>query len=407
MLGLKEKIQSKKALVAVIGLGCVGLPLAYETKKAGFKVVGIDIKKIPDKFVQTTTSYEVLKQTDVVVICLPTPLTKHKEPDMSYIQTALEEIIKYLHKDQLIILESTTYPGTTQELLLPELKKTGLKIGQDFFLGYSPERIDPGNKKFNIRNTPKIVAGVTRNCTNLIKLFYRQFVEQVFVVSEPKVAEMAKLLENIFRIVNISMINEFALLCGKMDIDIWEVIEAAKTKPFGFMPFYPSAGAGGHCIPVDPFYLSWKAKEYGFFTRFIELAGEINELMPHYVVTKIIWALNNFKKPIKDSKILVFGVSYKKDVADTRESPGIKIIWDLLRKGAKVAYHDLYVPELQVNNKKLKSIQLTNQVLKNTDCLLILIDHSGYDYEDLARKSKLVIDTKNIVKKKFKHVYKL
>jgi len=407
MQELKQRIQSKKAVVAVIGLGYVGLPLAHEIKKAGFEVIGIDIKKIKDKIIKTTTSYDELKKADIIIICLPTPLTKHKEPDMRYIKAGLREIKKRLQKDQLIILESTTYPGTTEELLLPKLESAGLKVGKDFYLGYSPERIDPGNKKFNIKNTAKLVSGATKNCTNLTKLFYEQFIDQVVPVSSPRSAEMAKLLENIFRIVNISMINELAMLCGKMDIDIWEVIEAAKTKPFGFMPFYPGPGVGGHCIGVDPFYLSWKAKEYGFFTRFIELSGEINELMPHYVVTKIIWALNNQKKPIKNSKILVFGVSYKKDIGDIRESPAIKIIWDLARKGAKISYHDPHVPEIKINNKKYKSIKLTSQIFKNTDCLLILTDHSGYDYEDLAKKAKLVIDTKNIVKAKLRNVYKL
>ncbi|PIP17154.1 MAG: UDP-N-acetyl-D-glucosamine dehydrogenase [Candidatus Portnoybacteria bacterium CG23_combo_of_CG06-09_8_20_14_all_37_13] len=404
---LKQKIQSKKAVVAVIGLGYVGLPLARAIKQAGFEVIGIDIRKIKDKIIKTTNSYDELKKADIIIICLPTPLTKHKEPDMSYIKAGLREIKKRLRKNKLVILESTTYPGTTEEILLPALKSTGLKVGQDFFLAFVSERLDPGNKKFNIKNTPKVIGGVTRNCTNLTRLFYQQFVDEVFSVSSPKVAEMSKLLENIFRIVNISMINELMMLCDKMQIDIWEVIEAAKTKPFGFMPFYPSAGAGGHCIPIDPFYLSWKAKEYGFFTRFIELAGEINELMPHYVVTKIIWALNNQEKSIKNSKILIWGIAYKKDIADTRESPAIKIIWDLMRKGARIFYHDPYVPEIEINNKRFKSVKLTNQILKNVDCLLILTDHSGYDYEDLTKKAKLVVDTKNIVKTKLSNVYKL
>ena len=404
---LKQKIQSKKAVVAVIGLGYVGLPLARAIKQAGFEVIGIDIRKIKDKIIKTTNSYDELKKADIIIICLPTPLTKHKEPDMSYIKAGLREIKKRLRKNKLVILESTTYPGTTEEILLPVLKSTGLKVGQDFFLAFVSERLDPGNKKFNIKNTPKVIGGVTRNCTNLTRLFYQQFVDEVFSVSSPKVAEMSKLLENIFRIVNISMINELMMLCDKMQIDIWEVIEAAKTKPFGFMPFYPSAGAGGHCIPIDPFYLSWKAKEYGFFTRFIELAGEINELMPHYVVTKIIWALNNQEKSIKNSKILIWGIAYKKDIADTRESPAIKIIWDLMRKGARIFYHDPYVPEIEINNKRFKSVKLTNQILKNVDCLLILTDHSGYDYEDLTKKAKLVVDTKNIVKTKLSNVYKL
>lgn len=404
---LRQKIQSKKAVVAVIGLGYVGLPLAREIKKAGFEVIGIDIRKIQDKIIQTSTSYEVLNKADIIIICLPTPLTKYKTPDMRYIKAGLREIKKRLQKYQLIILESTTYPGTTEEMLLPKLESTGLKVGRDFYLGYSPERIDPGNKKYNIKNTAKIVSGATKNCTDLTKLFYEQFIDQVVPVSSPRVAEMAKLLENIFRIVNISMINELAMLCDKICIDIWEVIEAAKTKPFGFMPFYPSAGAGGHCVPIDPFYLSWKAKAYGFFTRFIELAGEINQAMPAYIISRIVEALNKYKKSIKGARILIWGVAYKKDIGDTRESAGLKIISLLGKQGADLSYFDPYVPEIEVDNKKYKSIKLTNQILKNTDCLLILADHSGYDYEDLAKKVKLVIDIKNAVKTKLSNVYKL
>ncbi|PJE58765.1 MAG: UDP-N-acetyl-D-glucosamine dehydrogenase [Candidatus Portnoybacteria bacterium CG10_big_fil_rev_8_21_14_0_10_40_22] len=427
---LKEKIKNKKAIVGIIGLGYTGLPLALTLADAGFLVYGIDIDQnrvdllkkgksyiddVPDgnlrslinkKQFMPAVNYDIFKNLDIVCICLPTPLDKHKQPDMSYIQAALDEIKKRLRRGQLIILESTTYPGTTEELFLPQLATSGLKVGQDFFLAFAPERIDPGNKQYSLRKTPQVVGGITKTCGQLTQLFYQQIIDQVILVSSPRVAEMTKLLENIFRVVNISLINELALLCGKMKIDIWEVIEAAKTKPYGFMPFYPGPGVGGHCIPVDPFYLSWRAKEYNFFTRFIDLAGEINELMPHYVITQIIWALNQQQKPIKNSKILVLGVAYKKDIGDTRESPALKIIEDLLKKKARISYHDPFVPVLEIANQKLKSIKLSLRTLKDADCLLILTDHSNYDYEDLARQSQLVVDTRNAVKNKsIKHVF--
>lgn len=429
---LKEKIKNKKAVVGILGLGYTGLPLALALADAGFLVYGIDIDQnrvnllkkgksyiddVPNESVRflinkkqfiPVANYDIFKNLDIICICLPTPLDQHKQPDMSYIQTALDEIKKRLRRGQLIILESTTYPGTTEELLLPQLTASGLKVGQDFFLAFAPERIDPGNKQYSLRQTPQVVSGITKTCGQLTQLFYQQIIDRIVLVSSPRVAEMTKLLENIFRIVNISMINELTLLCGKMKIDIWEVIEAAKTKPYGFMPFYPGPGVGGHCIPLDPFCLSWKAKEYNFFTRFIDLAGEINELMPHYVVTQIIWALNQQQKPVKNSKILVLGVAYKKDIGDTRESPALKIIEDLLKKKARVSYHDPYVPNLKIANQKLKSIKLTPQALKNTDCLLILADHSKYDYESLARQSQLVIDTRNAIKNRnLKHVFRL
>lgn len=432
MPDLKQKIKNKKAMVGIIGLGYTGLPLALASSQAGFKTYGIDtdqkrvrllkkgqsyIDDVKTKEIEPIVKsqrfipvnhYNILKQLDIICLCLPTPLDIYKVPDMSYIQSALTEIKKRLRPGQLIILESTTYPGTTEEMLLPELSNTGLKVGRDFFLAFAPERIDPGNQKYHLKNVPRIVGGISQACGRMAKLFYQTFIDQVILVSSPRVAEMTKLLENIFRIVNISLINELALVCGKMKIDIWEVIEAAKTKPFGFMAFYPGPGVGGHCIPLDPFYLAWKARQYNFFTRFIELAGEINELMPHYVITRLTWALNLVGKPIKNSKILILGVAYKKDLGDVRESPALKIIEDLLKKQAGVSYHDPYVPQIKLAQQTLKSVRLTARALKNADCVLILTDHSKYNYQDLAKKSQLVIDTRNAVNKKsLKHVFSL
>jgi UDP-N-acetyl-D-glucosamine dehydrogenase len=426
---LTQKIKNRKAKIIVIGLGYVGLPLAGELAKTGFNVVGLDqqkdkINKINKgtsyiKDIKTKTLREVVKRkklkatankkalgkADVIIICVPTPLNKNKQPDTSYIISATKDIKRYLHKNQLIVLESTTYPGTTREVILPILEKTGLKVGRDFYLAFSPERIDPGNKKYKVGNIPKIVGGITAKCAKLATLVYKSFVDKVVTVSSPETAEMTKLLENIFRIVNISMINELTLLCGKMGIDIWEVIEAAKTKPYGFMPFYPSPKIGGHCIPLDPFYLSWKAKEYNFYTRFIELAGEINEQMPHFIVTKIIYGLNENKKPVKGSKILVLGVAYKKDIGDTRASAAYDIIWDILRKKAKVDYYDPYVKTFRLIAKTLKSIKYRPSILKKYDCVLILTDHSGLDYDKIAKEAKLVVDTRNAIKnRKYKNV---
>jgi len=435
-MDLFSLIKNKKAKVGIIGLGYVGLPTAIELAKTGFQVFGIDIKKQRVDLVNQGKSYiddidskevkEVvdsgklkafnnhnpLKKSDIVLICVPTPLDKNKVPDVSYIKSSTEEIAKSLHKRQLIILESSTYPGTTREVILPTLEKTGLKVGKDFFLAYSPERIDPGNKKYKLKDVSRVVGGITKKCTQLATQFYRSFIKaQVMPLSSPEAAEMTKILENTFRLVNISMINELSLLCGKMGIDIWEVIKAAKTKPYGFMPFYPSPRCGGHCIGVDPFYLSWKAKEYNFWTRFIELAGEINEQMPHYVVTRVITLLNKYKKPVKDSKILVWGVSYKKDVADSRESAAYDVIWDLLRKGAKIDYFDPYVKRFEIKNHRLKkpiilkSIKYSPKVLKKYDLVLILTDHSNFDYNEIAENAKLVVDTRNAIKsRKYKNV---
>ena len=429
-MNLRLLIKNKKAKVAVIGLGYVGLPTAVELAKVGFKVFGIDIKKqrvdlvnkgksyildVPSKDLKEAVNskklsafntHQPLKNSDIVLICVPTPLDKNKIPDISYIKSTTEEIAKHLQEGQLIILESSTYPGTTREIILPNLQKTGLKVGKDFFLAYSPERLDPGNKEYKLKDVSRVVGGITKKCTHLATEFYRSFIKaQVIPLSSPEAAEMTKILENTFRLVNISMINELALLCGKMGIDIWEVIEAAKTKPYGFMPFYPSPKVGGHCIPLDPFYLSYKAKEYNFWTRFIELAGEINEQMPHFVVTKVIWALNLKKKPVKESKILVWGVAYKKDITDARESAAYDIIRDLKRKGAKVDYFDPFVKEFNVDNKTLKSIKYSLPKLKKYDLVLILTDHSGFNYEQLARKANLIVDTRNAIKsRKHKNV---
>jgi len=432
---INELIKSKKAKISILGLGYVGLPHAVLIAKAGFFVSGIDIKKekvnkinqgksyigdIKDNEVEEIIkngkfkafdNFETLKTADVVIICVPTPLDKNKNPDISYIKKSTEEVKKYLHGGQLVILESTTYPGTTEEIVLPMLEESGLKVGKDFYLAFAPERIDPGNK-LALFQIPKVVGGITKECTETAVLFYSQFLEKIHPVSSAKAAEMTKILENTFRLVNISMVNELAMLCGKMNIDIWEVIEAAKTKPYGFMPFYPSPKIGGHCIPLDPFYLSHKAREYNFWARFIELAGEINEQMSHSVVTTVAYALNTIKKSINGSKILIWGASYKKDIADARESAIYDIFWDLNRKGADVNYFDPLVKEIEIENKdgfyKIKSIEFSDEKIKNYDLVLILTDHSGFDYEDLAKNAKLVVDTRNAIKSRnHKNVFRL
>ena len=433
-MDLRILIRTKKAKVAIIGMGYVGLPHAIEIANCGFSVSGLDIKKerveslnkgksyikdIKDKDLQEIikrkkfkafNNFEPLRTADIVIICVPTPLDKYKIPDISYIQNSAEEVKKHLHKNELIILESTTYPGTTEEVLLPMFEETNLKVGKDFYLAFAPERIDPGNKMPQ-HLVPKVVGGITKKCTKLTQLFYSQFLKYVHPVSSAKAAEMTKILENTYRLINISAINELSLLCGKMGIDIWEVIEAAKTKPYGFQPFYPGPKVGGHCISLDPFYLEWKAKEYNFWTRFIELAGEINEQMPHFVVTRVISLLNKNKKSLKDSKILVWGVTYKKDIDDPRESAAYDIIWDLLRKGAKVDYFDPYIKKLEIKNHRfekliiLKSIKYSPKVIKNYDCVLILADHSGFNYDEIAKNAKLVVDTRNAIKsRKYKNV---
>lgn len=418
---LKQRLISKQARVGVIGLGYVGLPLVAEIAGAGFKTLGIDIKNarvaqinegesyISDVKSETitelvkkgrlsaTTDFSLVKDLDVIIVCVPTPLTETKEPDVSYVVGTAKTLSKHLTKEQLIVFESTTYPGTTKEVVLPLLEEGGLKGGQDFYLAYSPERVDPGNKKYTIKNTPKVVGGINEESTKVAELFYTQFVDRVIPVSSTQVAEMTKLLENVFRCVNIALVNELMLLCDRMGIDVWEVVEAASTKPFGFMRFLPGPGLGGHCIPIDPFYLSWKAKQYGFQTEFIELAGKTNENMPYYVVSKVFEALNDHQKSIKGSSILLLGVAYKKDIGDVRESPALKVMSLLLKRGAKVDYHDPFVSEVEVDGHKFSSFPLESSLLKKSDCIVILTDHSQVDYSFLVANSKLIVDTRNVL----------
>ena len=419
---LRNKIIEKKARIGVIGLGYVGLPLAVEFAKKGFEVVGIDIdasriKSIEGKrsyildvtnediraiisagLFSATADYKVINKLDVIIICVPTPLRKTREPDISYIVNATESIARHKKSGQLIILESTTYPGTTDEVVLPILERNSLKLDRDFFLAFSPERVDPGNIKFKTKDITKIVGGVTKKSAELSKLFYSQIIKDVRIVSSAKAAEMVKLLENTFRSVNIGLVNEIALMCDKLGINVWEVIEAAKTKPFGFMSFYPGPGLGGHCIPIDPLYLSWKARLHGFEARFIELADMVNSYMPEYVVKRIGQILNKVKKPLLDSKILIMGIAYKKDVNDIRESPAIEIMRILASVGAKVFYFDPYVPEVKIDGTVFKSVSWKAGVFKDKDCVVIITEHSSVDYEEVLSHSKIIFDTRNVYK---------
>src|SRR5438093_8606751 len=396
---LSKKIESRRAHLGVIGLGYVGLPLAVEFGRAGFQVTGIDIDKrrvhrlergesyiqdVPTSEVRAlvragnlkaTSDFSVLRRVDAVNVCVPTPLSKQRDPDVSYIVAAAKQVATYLHPGMLVILESTTYPGTTDELILPLLTETGMKVGEDFFLAFSPERVDPGNPRFNTRNIPKVVGGVTPVCTEVAVRLYRQRLEQVIPVSSPQVAEMVKLLENTFRSVNIGLVNELALMCSRLHIDVWEVIQAAATKPFGFMPFYPGPGLGGHCIPIDPFYLSWKARASGFEARFIELAGYVNGQMPDHVVNLVAQSLNRSGRAIRGSKVLILGVAYKADIDDTRESPSLDIMEELRERGAVIEYSDPYVPALDYAGFKLKSVALTPERLRRYDCVVIATAH--------------------------------
>jgi len=419
-MNLIEKIQNKEAKIGIIGLGYVGLPLAIEFCNAGFDVTGfdidpekvsllkegksyikhIDISSLLKGSFTPTTDFSRLSDMDCIIICVPTPLNKYREPDMTYVFSTTETIAKYLRKDQLIVLESTTYPGTTDQDLRNILEKTGLKAGQDFYLAYSPEREDPNNKEFSTRTIPKVVGGYTPKCLEAAKTLYDQIIVKTIRVSSTSAAEATKLLENIYRSVNIALVNELKMLFDRMGIDIWEVIEAAKTKPFGFQPFYPGPGLGGHCIPIDPFYLTWKAREYDFSTRFIELAGEINTHMPYYVVQKTIEALNEHGKAIKGAKILILGLAYKKDVDDPRESPSFRLIELLEDKGAIVDYNDPYLPKAPKMRKhkiSKESVSLTKEQLSIYDCILIATDHSDYDAEFIIENAKLVIDTRNLI----------
>ncbi len=418
---LKERIIKKTARVGVLGLGYVGLPLAVEFARAGFEVVGIDIQKtkvdafngghsyikdVPDEVFQplvesgklrATTDFSVIRDLDTIDICVPTPLRKTKDPDMSYVVAARDGIAEHIHPGLLVMLESTTYPGTTDELILPKLEESGLKVGKDFFVCFSPERVDPGNAKFQTANIPKVVGGITPACTEVGALFYGQALETVIPVSSTRVAEMVKLLENTFRMINIGLVNELAIMCERMNIDVWEVIDAAATKPFGFMPFYPGPGLGGHCIPIDPFYLSWKSKEAGIEARFIELAGYINGRMPEFVVEKIQNALNDASKPVRGSHVHVLGTAYKRDIDDVRESPALDIILLLKRRGATVTFSDPYVPSIQIDGTVLEAQDAIGSV-SNADCVVIVTDHKNVDYSAILEHSKLIVDTRNALK---------
>jgi UDP-N-acetyl-D-glucosamine dehydrogenase len=417
---LEAKIKARTARVGIVGLGYVGLPLAVEFAKAGFSVTGIDVNEekarrvnAADSYIgdipsatlgplveagklRATSDFSAVQELDTINICVPTPLRKTKDPDMSYIVSSCQEIARYSHPGMLVILESTTYPGTTDEVVLPMLARPDLQVGRDFFLCFSPERVDPGNPKFQTSNIPKVVGGCTPACTELGRLFYAQALERVVPVSSTQVAEMVKLLENTFRMINIGLANEMALMCGRMGIDVWEVIDAAATKPFGFMPFYPGPGLGGHCIPIDPFYLSWKTKQAGIEARFIELAGYINGQMPHFVVDKVQNALNDAGKPVKGSRIHVMGVAYKRDIDDMRESPALDVMLLLQRRGGIVTYSDPHVPKVRMDGFTLEACP--EEVAAAADCVVIVTDHSGFDYNRLVERSRLIVDTRNALK---------
>jgi UDP-N-acetyl-D-glucosamine dehydrogenase len=421
---LLARIEGRKAHLAVIGLGYVGLPLAVEFGQAGFHVSGIDIdarrvgqlkrgrsyiQDVPTADVSAlvrtghfkpTTDFSVLRHVDAVNVCVPTPLSKQRDPDVSYILAAAQQVAKYLHRGQLVILESTTYPGTTDELILPLLRETGMKVGKDFFLAFSPERVDPGNPTFNTRNIPKVVGGVTAVCTEVAVRLYRQRLEHVVPVSSTQVAEMVKLLENTFRSVNIGLVNELALMCARLKIDVWEVIRAAGTKPFGFMPFYPGPGLGGHCIPIDPFYLSWKARASGFEARFIELAGHVNGHMPEHVVDLVAESLNRRGLAVRGARVLVLGVAYKADIDDTRESPSLDIMTTLEQRGARIDYSDPHVPTLAFGGRTLKSVPLTRAKLSRFDCVVVATAHKTFRFAEVLRWSKGLVDTRNALKGK-------
>jgi UDP-N-acetyl-D-glucosamine dehydrogenase len=421
-MDLVEKIRNKQARLSVIGLGYVGLPLITEFAQAGFRTVGIDIDAdkvkqinegnsyvgdVPSQALtdcvqsgnlQATTDFSALADVDTVNICVPTPLRKTRDPDISYIVSAVREIKKYLHKGQLIILESTTYPGTTEEVIQPILETEDLRVGEDFYLAFSPERVDPGNQQYMTKNIPKVVGGITPQCTEAASALYGSTLTTIVPVGSAKVAETVKLLENTFRSVNIGLVNEIALMCGKMGIDVWEVIEAAATKPFGFMPFYPGPGLGGHCIPIDPFYLSWKAKLSGFEARFIELAGQINGSMPEFVVQKISDALNRFKKSVNGSRILILGMSYKENIGDMRESPALDIVRLLKLRGADVVFYDPMVESVTGEIDAAARVQLTAETVAACDCAAIITGHQNVDYQLVLDNIPILLDTRNVLK---------
>ncbi len=420
------KIKNKSAILGVIGLGYVGLPLAVEKAKAGYKTIGFDVqekkirwvneghnyigdivdsdlKEVVDKdLLRATSNFSFVKNIDTICICVPTPLDVHQQPELSYVKKSTENIAKYLHQGMLVVIESTTYPGTTEEVIKPILEKvSGLKCGKDFFLAFSPERIDPGNPWYKVRNTPKVVGGITSDCIEVASCLYSNIIQgKVYPVSSTKVAEMEKIYENVFRYTNIALANEMSILCHKMGIDFWEVIEAAQTKPYGFMPFYPGPGIGGHCIPLDPFYLTWKAREYNYHTRLIELAGEINKYMPEYVVERTAKILSRiFKKSLNGAKVLLLGIAYKKDIDDLRESPALEVIKKLEEEKAIVSYYDPYIPKFTKNGKVYKSLkELTVKEIKEKDIVIITTAHSKVDYDMVAKNAKAVFDTRNAMK---------
>ncbi len=432
---LLDQIRSRRARVGIVGLGYVGLPLAVEFARAGFETTGIDVDPrkvdaimrgvsyIPDvptaaltAFVaqgrlRATTGFSAVADLDTINICVPTPLRKTKDPDMSFVAAAVEGVAAHLRPGMLVILESTTYPGTTEEFVKPLLEASGLRAGRDFFLAFSPERVDPGNATFNTHNVPKVVGGIDADSTELAGSLYAAAIERIVTVSSPRVAEMVKLLENTFRAVNIGLANEVALMCDRLGVDVWEVVDAAATKPFGFMPFYPGPGLGGHCIPIDPFYLSWKAKQIGFDSRFIELAGQVNGAMPHFVVQKIADALNDRRKAVNGSTVLVLGVAYKRDINDIRESPSLDVMTALTQRGAHVRYSDPHVPLLRADQwhggVELHSEPLTAAVVAQADCVVILTDHRVIDYDMVRRAASIVVDTRNAIEGRYPHVFRL
>lgn len=417
--GVLEKIRTRRAHIVIIGQGYVGLPLAREVADSGMKVTGYEIRKdvvkslnagvshiadvssahlaqlVKKGLYRATTDSAVMAEADCVCICVPTPLSKTKDPDVSFILNSVETLAPHLHPQMLVVLESTTYPGTTEELIRPSLEAGGLRVGKDFFLAFSPERVDPGNPVYGTKNTPRIVGGATPACMEVARAFYEQFIDKVVPVSSTQCAEMVKLLENTFRSVNIGLVNEVALMCDRLKIDVWEVIDAAATKPFGFMRFYPGPGLGGHCIPVDPHYLSWKLRSLNYYARFIELAGDINTHMPEYVVDRIARVLNEHQRAISGSRILVLGVAFKRDIDDVRESPSVDVLRLLARDGAQVKYHDPYVPKVSLDDTQLESVPLSKSQLAEADIVVILTDHTQVDYHEVVAQAKLVFDARN------------
>lgn len=431
---LIEKINNKTAKVGVVGLGYVGLPLAVEKANAGYKTIGFDVQDtkvnmvnegknyigdvmdaelselVSKGLLKATTDFSFVEEVDTICICVPTPLDLYKQPDLSYVVDSTRSVAKHLHKGMLIVLESTTYPGTTEEILKPILEETGLKCGEDFFLAFSPERVDPGNKDYNTKNTPKVVGGCTEECTEIAAALYRNVLAgDIHTVSSPAVAEMEKILENTFRNINIGLANEMAILCKRMGIDVWEVIDAAKTKPYGFMPFYPGPGLGGHCIPLDPFYLEWKAKEYDYHTRLIETSGEINDSMPEFVLENVMKILNAQKKALNGAKVLLLGLAYKNDIDDYRESPAFKVIDRLEKNGADITVNDPFCPVAKYNGKIYSSVDW-KEVIDDSDIVVITTAHTVYDYEEIVKRAKVVYDTRNAtkdVKNNREKIYKL